>query len=142
MSKSFLGRLVSWKKKPTANDVSPNKVEFVRYRILHKDARSVVLNLNKPAGLPTQGGTGVCERLIDALLPGLGKGRHYLVHRLDRQVSGALVVAPDAAAAAELADHFRKRHVEKLYWAVVSGKVPASDGVIRLNIYGIWQTRF
>jgi 23S rRNA pseudouridine955/2504/2580 synthase len=122
------------KKKPKADDVSLKEAEFIRSRILHKDARCVVLD--KPAGLPTQGGTGVGERHVDALLPGLGEGRHYLVHRLDREVSGALVVARDVAAAAELADHFRKRRVEKLYWAFVSGKVPASGGVIRLDIDG------
>lgn len=122
------------KKKPKPDDVSLKESEYIRSRILHKDARCVVLD--KPAGMPTQGGTGVGQRHIDALLPGIGEGRHYLVHRLDREVSGALAIARDVAAAAELADHFRKRRVEKLYWAVISGKLPASGGAIRMDIDG------
>lgn len=122
------------KKKPKDDDVSFKESEFIRSRILHKDARCVVLN--KPAGLPTQGGSGVGMRHLEALLPGLGDGRHYLVHRLDKDVSGALAVARDVGAAAELADHFRRRRVEKVYWALVSGKLPSSGGAIRSDIDG------
>jgi 23S rRNA pseudouridine955/2504/2580 synthase len=122
------------KKKPKADDVSLKEAEFIRSRILHKDARCIVLD--KPAGLPTQGGTGVGDRHVDALLPGLGGGRCYLVHRLDREVGGALAVARDVSAAAALADHFRKRRVEKVYWALVAGKLPAAGGTIAMDIDG------
>lgn len=122
------------KKKPKDDDVTFKDAEFIRSRVLHKDARCVVLD--KPADLPTQGGTGIGNRHVEALLPGLGDGRYFLVHRLDREVGGALAVARDVGAAADMADMFRKRKVQKLYWALVDGKVPAAGGSIKMDIDG------
>lgn len=122
------------KRAPPENDVSLAEAEQVRRWELHRDARCVVLN--KPPGLPTQGGTAVGERHLERLLPGLGAGRYWLVHRLDREVSGALVVARDVGAAGLLAEHFRERRVVKRYWALVAGAPDASEGVVDAPVDG------
>lgn len=122
------------KKKPKPDDVSLQEAQYIRSRVIHRDARCVVLD--KPAGLPTQGGTGIGERHVEALLPGIGEGRYFLVHRLDKEVSGALAIARDVGAAAELADHFRRRRVEKEYWALVVGNIKSKGGVIALDVNG------
>jgi 23S rRNA pseudouridine955/2504/2580 synthase len=122
------------KKKPKEDDVSLQEAEYIRSRIIHRDARCLVLD--KPAGLATQGGSNVGSRHVEALLPGLGSGRYWLVHRLDKEVSGALVVARDVGAAASLAGHFRARRVEKTYWALVEGNVRSRGGLIQMDING------
>jgi 23S rRNA pseudouridine955/2504/2580 synthase len=122
------------KKKPKDDDISLQEAEYIRSRVLHRDARCVVLD--KPAGLATQGGTNVGTRHVEAFLPGLGSGRYWLVHRLDKDVSGALVVARDVGAAATLAGHFRSRRVQKTYWALVEGSLKTRGGVIQMDIDG------
>ncbi len=104
-------------------------VEWLRSRILHEDAALLVLN--KPAGLAVQGGTGT-TRHLDGMLAALAAGgeRPRLVHRLDRDTSGLLVVARTAAAAASLTEAFRRHRIDKLYWALVVGRSPAADGLI------------
>ena len=87
-----------------------------------------VLVLNKPHGMPVQGGPGITHHL-DALLDALRFGspdRPRLVHRLDRDTSGVLLLARTPGTAAKLAAAFRSRAVEKTYWAVVARRpVPA-----------------
>jgi 23S rRNA pseudouridine955/2504/2580 synthase len=92
-------------------------------RILHID--EVLIAIDKPAGLAVQGGSKV-HRHLDGMLDALrcGGERPRLVHRLDRDTSGVLLLARTAAAAAHLARAFRDRSVSKLYWALVIG-VPA-----------------
>ncbi len=90
--------------------------------ILYRDAQLIVLG--KPVGLPVQGGPGIVRHL-DAWLDGLRFGsdhRPRLVHRLDRDTTGVLVVARSPGVAAKLAAAFRGRAVRKTYWAVVSGR--------------------
>jgi len=99
---------------------------------VHRDARCVVLD--KPAGLPVQGGSGVGGRHLEALLPGLGAGRYWLVHRLDREVAGAIIVARDVGAAGLLAEYFRSRMVRKTYWGLVQGRPREPAGVIEMKI--------
>jgi 23S rRNA pseudouridine955/2504/2580 synthase len=89
--------------------------------ILHRDEAIIVLN--KPAGLAVQGGTAI-ERHLDGLLDGLRFGnveRPRLVHRLDKDTSGILVIARTPAAAAFLTRAFREKATRKIYWAVVVG---------------------
>ena len=83
--------------------------------------------LNKPPGLATQGGTKTTQHL-DRLLDGLGddRGRPKLVHRLDKDTSGALLVARTARAAGHFAKSFSGRTAKKVYWALVVG-IPESD---------------
>ncbi len=103
--------------------------DWLRARILHQDAALLVLN--KPAGLAVQGGTRT-TRHLDGMLAALAAGgeRPRLVHRLDRDTSGLLVVARTAPAAARLTEAFRRHQVDKLYWALVVGRPPAAEGVI------------
>jgi len=99
--------------------------------VIHKD--SAVLVLNKPAGLASQGGSGIREH-VDNLLDYLRfekKHRPRLVHRLDRDTSGVLLVARTAAAAASLSEALRRRDATKLYWALTKGVPEPSRGTIR-----------
>ena len=95
--------------------------EVLRKMLLHEDDK--VLVFNKPAGLAVQGGSGV-TRHVDGMLEALRnkKGeKPRLVHRLDRETSGALVVARTRLAAMKLAEAFRGRDAHKTYWALVKG---------------------
>lgn len=114
---------------PEAAPVGKVDAAFMRGLVLHED--EAVLVLNKPAGLAVQGGSGT-TRHLDRLLPALARGgeRPRLVHRLDRDTTGVLVVGRTAAAAAALARAFRRHEVDKLYWAVVHGRPAEPAGRI------------
>jgi len=89
--------------------------------VVYRD--DLVMAMNKPHGLPVQGGPGITKHL-DGMLDALRFGapdRPRLVHRLDRDTSGLLLLARTPGAAAKLAAAFRGRDVEKIYWAVVVG---------------------
>jgi 23S rRNA pseudouridine955/2504/2580 synthase len=108
---------------PTAPTVSLQRGDatLLQRAVLHRDEALIVLD--KPAGLAVQGGTNT-ERHVDALLDTLRFGaaeRPRLVHRLDKDTSGVLVLARSAGAAAKLAALFRSKAVRKIYWAVTAG---------------------
>ena len=103
-------------------------------RVLHKD--DAVLVIDKPAGLAVQGGSGT-TRHIDGLLDSLrfdGTERPRLVHRLDKDTSGVLVLARNAAAARSLTAAFKTKSVRKLYWALVVGRPNPQEGTIDLPL--------
>ncbi len=113
---------------PTATD--PKLLAALRDAILYEDAW--VLALNKPAGLAVQGGSGQrhsLDRLAAALVPE-GAPPPRLVHRLDRDTSGVLLMAKRASAARSLAEAFRTRAARKLYFALVQGVPKRRAGVI------------
>ena len=87
--------------------------------------------LNKPPGLATQGGTKTTNHL-DRLLDGLAEEgqRPKLVHRLDKDTSGALLVARTARAAAYFSKSFSGRTAKKIYWALVIGVPSADEGLV------------
>lgn len=118
---------------PVRPRVADRDAAFVRGLVLHED--DAVIVLNKPAGLAVQGGTGT-SRHLDAMLGAFGEGeqRPRLVHRLDRDTSGLLVVAKSAAIARELAFAFQQHRVRKLYWAVVVGRPQRNQGEIDLAL--------
>ena len=98
--------------------------------VLHEDKDLFVLN--KPSGFAVQGGTKTHIHL-DGLLMGLGKElgeRPLLVHRLDRDTSGIIVIAKRRAVAAALGKLFATRIVKKTYWAVVKGVPSPAQGKI------------
>jgi 23S rRNA pseudouridine955/2504/2580 synthase len=98
--------------------------------ILHEDEHVIVFN--KPAGLAVQGGSGL-TRHVDAMLEGFAdrRGRKpKLVHRLDRETAGVLVVARTRAAAAFLGEAFKARETRKIYWALVAGVPRPTQGTI------------
>ncbi|MFT3726600.1 MAG: RluA family pseudouridine synthase [Terricaulis sp.] len=110
----------------------PKKDEdFIRSLVLHRDADVIVLN--KPSGLAVQGGAKT-TRHVDGLLDGLKfelDAKPKLVHRLDRDTSGCLVLARHPRAAAWLGEAFRDRDTDKIYWAVVIGTPRPHVGEIR-----------
>ena len=110
--------------------VSDEDAAFVRSLVLHKDDQIIVIN--KPAGLAVQGGTGQ-TRHLDGLLSALRFEKQEnprLVHRLDKETSGVLVLARTPAAAAKLADAFAKGLAKKVYWALVDGNPEMQEGKI------------
>ncbi len=96
--------------------------DFIERMIVFETDDLVILN--KPFGIAVQGGTKTA-RHIDGLLAGMadrfGGERPRLVHRLDRDTSGILVVAKDRQTAARLGRLFQTRSVQKIYWAVTRG---------------------
>jgi 23S rRNA pseudouridine955/2504/2580 synthase len=98
--------------------------------VLYRD--DMMLAINKPAGLAVQGGSGV-TRHVDALLDGLRFGsedRPRLVHRLDKDTSGVLLLARNAAAARHLTKWFRDQELRKVYWALTIGRPDPERGRI------------
>jgi 23S rRNA pseudouridine1911/1915/1917 synthase len=98
--------------------------------------------VNKPAGMVVHAGAGHARgTLVNALLHRLGKLsgtggalRPGIVHRLDRETSGAMIVARNDAAHENLAEQFKSRNVRKIYLALVHGKMPRDSGSITLPI--------
>ncbi len=117
-------------RRPPQPPASAEADTFIRSLILYEDDDMVALN--KPSGLAVQGGTGQ-GRHIDGLIAGLGRGGHRasLVHRLDKETSGVLLIARHPAAAARLGELFRGRGLEKVYWAVTVGVPHPPAGQIR-----------
>jgi len=114
--------------------VSERDARELERLVLYRDES--ILVLDKPHGLPVQGGPGI-TRNLDAMLDALRFGheeRPRLVHRLDRDTSGVLVLARTAAAAAQLARAFRGRDVRKTYWAVVVGEPSPREGRIDIAL--------
>jgi 23S rRNA pseudouridine955/2504/2580 synthase len=110
--------------------LSESDRDFLASITLYEDDDLLVLN--KPSGIAVQGGTKT-TRHIDRLLEGLGDGpdtRPRLVHRLDRDTSGVLVVAKRRGVAAKLGRAFQTRSVRKIYWALVHGVPKPPQGKI------------
>ena len=114
--------------------------EPIPLEILFEDDDLIVIN--KPAGLVVHPGAGHRQHtLVNALLShcttlsGIGgKERPGIVHRLDKETSGCLVVAKNDTTHRELSRQFAKRIVEKVYLALVAGKLRKESGVIEEKI--------
>lgn len=110
--------------------LSAQEIEFARSLIIHMDAQAIVIN--KPAGLATQGGTKTLthvDGLLDALQFDLPH-RPKLVHRLDKDTSGVLLLARTSRAAAFFSKVFAGRTAKKIYWALVIGHPSPEQGMI------------
>lgn len=117
-------------KKNMPRDLSKADVEFMKSLVIYKDDSVIVLN--KPAGLAVQGGTKT-TRHIDGMLDALRfekDEKPHLVHRLDKDTSGILILGRTANATAKLAEAFKTRKAQKIYWAVVVGKPKLLSGKI------------
>lgn len=114
---------------PRRETLTEDEQQFVRDMVIYEDPGAFVLN--KPPGLATQGGTKTNQHL-DRLLDGLAdeRGRPKLVHRLDKDTSGALLVARTARSAGHFAKAFSGRTARKVYWAIIIGVPDAEEGVI------------
>lgn len=101
--------------------VSTADADMIRAAVIYKDDH--VIALNKPPGLPTQGGSKQ-DRHVDGLAEALRFGmeeKPRLVHRLDKDTSGVLLLARTRKVASDLTAAIRHRETRKIYWAVVAG---------------------
>ena len=117
----------------SAPTVSEQDARDLRDMILHEDRDCLVLN--KPFGLAVQGGSGTKHHIdgMLAALPNERGDRPSLVHRLDRDTSGVLLVARTRKMAADLGEIFRSRQARKTYWALVEGVPKPTQG--RISLY-------
>ena len=115
-------------------DLTDDELDAVQDMVIAKTPDAYVLN--KPPGLATQGGTKT-TRHLDRLLHGLDeddKGKPKLVHRLDKDTSGVILVARGPRAAAYFSKAFSGRTAKKVYWAIVTGVPEVADGIIDLPL--------
>lgn len=120
--------------RPAAPRTDPGLAAELQAAVLYRDDHLIVLN--KPAGLATQGGTGQMTHLAGAL-GALRFGREddpRLIHRLDKDTSGLIVLARTGSAAVALARAFKGRSVEKVYFALVAGRPNPAQGTIRYGL--------
>jgi len=129
---------------PLADDIAPVAARESRIRpqdeallrdlVIHLDDAAIVIN--KPPGLAVQGGSGTA-RHVDGLLDTLRFGsaeRPRLVHRLDKDTSGVLLIARTASAAAFFTRAFRDKTTRKVYWALVAGLPQPERGRIDISL--------
>lgn len=118
--------------RPRPDGVSAADARMIQDCVIFRDDHIIVLN--KPAGLPSQGGSGQGDRHVDGLTEALKFGykeRPKLVHRLDKDTSGVLVLARTDRVARALSEAFRHRNTRKIYWAVVAGVPHPRKGSIK-----------
>lgn len=118
----------------------PKFLKDVKSWIIYEDQDLFVFN--KPSGIAVQGGSNV-KHHIDGMLDALKDKRDYrpaLVHRLDKDTSGILLIARHPAAAAKLAAAFRSREAKKIYWAVTTGRPNPLNGRITLPLLKIQRS--
>ena len=116
------------KPKPKPNAAAQGNLQDL---ILYMDKSVIVIN--KPSGLATQGGSGLTQH-VDGMLDSLAfekNTRPRLVHRLDRDTSGVLVIARTLSAASELSRALATRDAQKLYWALTKGVPKVKRGTIK-----------
>lgn len=105
--------------------------KYLLNNVIYEDENLVAIN--KPAGLASQGGSKV-KVSVDDLLPFLGEGTFNLVHRIDKDTSGVMLIAKGRKAAQGLGKRFKSRDVEKIYWAIVVGTPLQKEGKIAMKL--------
>ena len=118
----------------SATHVSDADARLIREAVIFRDDH--VIAINKPAGLPTQGGskqTRHVDQMSEALRDGF-EDRPRLVHRLDKDTSGVLLLARTRAAAKELTEALRHKATRKIYWAAVAGVPQPKAGTIKFGL--------
>jgi 23S rRNA pseudouridine1911/1915/1917 synthase len=131
-----------WMDRPGSARAVPRPFREGRLDVLYEDASLVVVN--KPAGLlavPLQekGNEPSVLDDLDAHLRTRGRSRALVVHRIDRDTSGLVVFAKNAAAQARLRNQFRRREPERIYWAVVYGHPEPPAGTWRDHL--VWDRK-
>ena len=138
------GQIVRVPPLPEANEITARAktydmitnadVKMMHDSVLYRD--DDIIAINKPAGLPTQGGTNQ-TRHIDMLADALRFGydqKPRLVHRLDKDTSGILLLARTRQVASRLTEAFRDRETRKVYWAAVGGCPSPKMGTIKYGL--------
>lgn len=118
-----------------AGDIPLADARMIEGCVLWKDEH--IIALNKPPGLASQGGSGQGERHVDGLTEALKFGfkeAPKLVHRLDLDTSGVLLLARTPRVARALSEAFRSRQTRKIYWAAVAGVPSPRMGTIRYGL--------
>ncbi|RYH08960.1 RluA family pseudouridine synthase [Tropicimonas sp. IMCC6043] len=119
---------------PERTEISRADAEMIRAAVIWRDDH--IIALNKPPGLPVQGGSKQ-SRHVDGLAEALRFGaeeKPRLVHRLDKDTSGILLLARSRAMAGALTEAFRARETRKIYWAAVAGVPEPRMGTIRFGL--------
>ena len=114
--------------------VSDTDARMLRGCVIYRDAD--IIALNKPAGLAVQGGSKM-TRHIDGMSEAIqfdAEEPPRLVHRLDKDTSGVLIMAKNRAIASKLTEAFRSRNTRKIYWAAVAGVPYPKQGTIRFGL--------
>ena len=113
--------------------LSQRDIDYAKSLVIYED--KMVIALNKPVGLACQGGTKTTKH-VDRLLSAWGEGmdRPRLVHRLDRDTSGVLLLGKGPEAAKRLAGAFARRQAKKTYWAIVVGNPRPTEGQIDIPL--------
>lgn len=121
---------VTEQKQPRFSNFSQEKREFIRKLVIYQDED--IIALNKPSGLAVQGGTKTTEH-IDGFLDILSENneRPKLVHRLDRDTSGVLLLARNTKTARKIGELFRAKEISKIYWAITVGVPNPKSGQLR-----------
>ncbi|MDZ7905616.1 MAG: RluA family pseudouridine synthase [Cypionkella sp.] len=120
---------------PRQSKISQADEKMIQDAVLWKDEHIIILN--KPAGLPSQGGSGQGERHVDGLTEALKfgyKDRPKLVHRLDKDTSGLLMLARTDRIARALSESLRHHLTRKIYWAAVAGVPNPRKGSIKYGL--------
>ena len=116
---------------PRIRTLSPEQIAEAKDMVIRETPSAIVLN--KPPGLATQGGSKTTKHvdgLLDAFVTDEKTPRPRLVHRLDKDTSGVLLIARTPGAAASFSKRFASRSARKVYWALVVGVPDLSEGVI------------
>ena len=124
------GGEITAKPKPRRREPTAEQLAAAEAMLIHRTEAALVLN--KPPGLATQGGTGThlhVDGLLDAFA-GEDEPRPRLVHRLDKDTSGVLLIARTPGSAAFFSRRFSGRSAKKIYWALVVGVPEVDDGTI------------
>ena len=119
------------KQPKTKRELKPAEIEQAEAMLIEQTKSALVIN--KPPGLATQGGTNTfnhVDGLLDAYVEGEDDPRPRLVHRLDKDTSGVLLVARTPGSAAYFSKRFSGRSAKKIYWALVIGVPDVKEGVI------------
>jgi 23S rRNA pseudouridine955/2504/2580 synthase len=116
------------------SEVKPNRAKPVEFPIVYEDAALLVVD--KPSGTAVHGGSGVSFGVIESLRAARPQAKFLeLVHRLDRDTSGLLMLAKKRSALVELHRMLREGEVDKRYTAVVSGRWPAALEELRQSLH-------
>lgn len=120
---------------PHVTTATKDDIEMIKDAVIFHDDH--IIAINKPPGLPSQGGSGQGERHVDALTEFLKFGKPEapkLVHRLDKDTSGVLLLARTNAMTRSLNELFRGRDMRKIYWAAVAGEPKPAKGTLRWGL--------
>ncbi len=114
-------------------DIAPHRAKWILERIIHED--SALMVLDKPSGVAVHGGSGISLGIIELLRAALPGSRFLeLVHRLDRDTSGCLLIAKKRSSLRRLHEQFRQNETRKFYTALLHGHWQGGDRKVDLPL--------